>query len=90
MSAAMAAGTVAAVARACRGDPSDAVEAFDEAWAAARRRERTCFDDLLDLVSRTLADRDVRAALEVGETPRGRGPARRATPRTSEVILILV
>ena len=42
MSAAMAAGTVAAVARACRGDPSDTAEPVDEAWAAARRRERTC------------------------------------------------
>ena len=82
MSAAMAAGTVAAVARACRGDPSDTAEPVDEAWAAARRRERTCFDDLLDLVSRTLADRDVRAALEVGETPKAWA---RATRHASDV-----
>ena len=82
MSAAMAAGTVAAVARACRGDPSDTAEPVDEAWAAARRRERACFDDLLDLVSRTLADRDVRAALEVGETPKAWA---RATRHASDV-----
>ena len=62
------AATVAAVAQACRGDPCPN-EGGSEAWAAARRRERTCFGDLLDTISKTLAQQDVRAALETGLTP---------------------
>ena len=68
LSAASMAATVAAVAKACRGDPCPN-EGGSAAWAATRRRERKCFDDLLDTISKTLAQQDVRAALETGLTP---------------------